>query len=486
MLGAAALAVAALTPVVVAVPAVAAPLPTARYALAAFGHDGGWRTDKHIRTLVDVTNDGRADIVGFGDDGVWTSVALGDGNFGPARFVLSAYGYNSGWRLGAHPRWVKDITNDGRADIIGIGTDGVYTAVGRGDGTFGDFRFVLARFGSAGRPVPSAFHVGDVNLDGRTDVYSFTNGRVDIALASGGGLYSAPYLASSEFTVDRFDFGHFKLANIGGDARPDILSIRHVPGIAPMSTIARPDGTYGTSQTSTSNQDQSGNAIFQVADVTGDGYGDAVRFGQDANTYTGRAIGAGTFTTFGVGVGHFGYNNGTGYGTSTQPSPSLGDVTDDGRADIVGFSAAGVMSAVARTDGTFAPARRVNADFGSGRGWTVANHPRLLADITGEGASDVVGFGNPGVFVALANGTGGFTGGPEVATVPSLRGLTYDAALSRLGAEGLRVGSIRGVVDRSCNFIDRVMSSSPAAGTELAVGSAVTLSIGERPPTPCP
>ncbi|NKE61919.1 PASTA domain-containing protein [Lentzea sp. PSKA42] len=478
-----AVALAALLP---AMPAAAAPIPTAKYALAAFGHDQGWRTERHIRTLTDVTRDGKADIVGFGEDGVWTSIALGDGNFTQPRRVLTAYGYNSGWRIGTHPRWVTDITNDGLADLVGIGSDGVWTAVGNGDGTFGTFSYVLAAFGSTGRPSPMSLHVADANLDGRTDIYAFSNGRVDVALASGAGNYSAPYLASTEFTSDRFDFNHFKLANIGGDARPDILSIRHLPGIAPMSTIARADGTYGTSQTSTSNPDQSGNAIFRVADVTGDGYADAVRFGNDVNTYTGRAIGAGTFTTFGVGVAHFGYNNGTGYGTATQPSPSLGNISNDNRADIVGFSSSGVMSAVSRGDGTFAPARRVNADFGSGRGWTVAQHPRLLADVTGEGWADVVGFGNAGVFVGLSNGSGGFGGGPEVAIVPSLRGLLYDQAVTRLAAEGLRVGSIRGVPDRTCENIDRVLSSNPSAGTEVAVGTAVTLSIGERPPTPCP
>ena len=484
MLGAAALAATAVLAAVV--PASAAPIPTAKHALAAFGHDHGWRTDKHIRTLVDVTRDGKADIVAFGDDGVWTSIALGGGNFSQPRYVLAAYGYNSGWRIGTHPRWVADITNDGFGDLVGIGFEGVWTAVGNGDGTFGEFRYVLNAFGSNGRPGPMSLQVADANVDGRTDIYAFSNGRVDVALASGGGNYAAPYLASTEFTLDRFDFNHFKLANIGGDARPDILSIRYLPGAAPMSTIARADGTYGTSQTSTNNADQSGNAIFRTADITGDGYADAVRFGNDVNTYTGRAIGAGTFTTFGVGVGHFGYNNGAGYGTATQPSPSIGNISNDNRADIVGFSSTGVFSATSRGDGTFNAARRVNADFGSGRGWTVSQHPRLLADVTGEGWADVVGFGNAGVYVGLANGSGGFTGGPEVATVPSMRGLTYDQARARLTAEGLRVASIRGVVDRSCEYIDKVMSSNPSAGTELAVGSGVTLSIGERPPTPCP
>ena len=32
---------------------------------------GGWRVDRHPRFLADLTGDGRADIVGFGDAGVW-------------------------------------------------------------------------------------------------------------------------------------------------------------------------------------------------------------------------------------------------------------------------------------------------------------------------------------------------------------------------------------------------------------------------------
>ena len=80
----------------------------------------------------------------------------------------------------------------------------------------------------------------------------------------------------------------------------------------------------------------------------------------------------------------------------------------------MGFGSNGVVSAVARGDGTFGPPKLVNAEFGSERGWTVAQHPRLLADVTGEGFAEVVGFGNKGVFVAIADGAGGFGGGGTV------------------------------------------------------------------------
>ena len=44
-----------------------------------FGYNaGGWRVENHPRLLADVTADGRADIVGFGNAGVW--VSLNNGN----------------------------------------------------------------------------------------------------------------------------------------------------------------------------------------------------------------------------------------------------------------------------------------------------------------------------------------------------------------------------------------------------------------------
>jgi hypothetical protein len=40
-----------------------------------------WFVDRHPRLLADITGDGRADIVAFGDTGVWTAISNGDGTF---------------------------------------------------------------------------------------------------------------------------------------------------------------------------------------------------------------------------------------------------------------------------------------------------------------------------------------------------------------------------------------------------------------------
>ena len=119
----------------------------AAFGLVGFEANAGWRSGDHPRFTVDLTGDGRADIVGFGDDGVWTALGNGDGGFQPAKFVLSGFNMNQGWRVDQHPRFLADLTGDGRADIVGFGDDGVWTALGNGDGGFQPAKFVLADFG---------------------------------------------------------------------------------------------------------------------------------------------------------------------------------------------------------------------------------------------------------------------------------------------------------------------------------------------------
>ena len=102
-----------------------------------FGYDaGGWQVDKHPRFVVDLNGDGCADIVGFGDAGVWTALGNGDGTFQEPQFVLGNYGYNQDWRVDKHPRFLAVLTSSGFPDIVGFAQDGVWVALGNGDGTF--------------------------------------------------------------------------------------------------------------------------------------------------------------------------------------------------------------------------------------------------------------------------------------------------------------------------------------------------------------
>ncbi|MBK8260336.1 MAG: VCBS repeat-containing protein [Nannocystis sp.] len=141
--------------------------------------------------LADLTGDGRADIIGFGDGGVWVSLNQGDGTFREPTKVLSFFGARSeagGWTSARHIRTLADLTGDGRPDIVGFGEHGVWVALNNGDGTFQQPVQVLSQFGASsnaggwlgGHPRMLA----DLNGDGRRDILGFANAGVITASRS--------------------------------------------------------------------------------------------------------------------------------------------------------------------------------------------------------------------------------------------------------------------------------------------------------------
>jgi len=72
--------------------------------------------------------------------------------------------------------------------------------------------------------------------------------------------------------------------------------------------------------------------------------------------------------------------------------------------------------------------------------------------------------------------------------VPNVKGLTAAGARSALQAAGLTLGSVSYATDWLCNDIGRVLNQNPPAGATVYYGSAVGITIGQRPPPPrlCP
>ncbi|GAB2923782.1 FG-GAP-like repeat-containing protein [Streptomyces sp. NPDC058869] len=274
-------------------------------ALKAFGHGkqaGEWLADKHPRFLADTTGDGRIDIVGCHDDGVWISLQAEDGTFTPLpeEPALRAFGHDEeagGWRVARHPRYLADTTGDGRLDVIGCHDDGLWVSLQAEDGTYAEPLYVLDEFG---------VEQGWRSADGYPRfVVGATEGRAAYVIGFG-----------------------------------------------------------------------------QQGVVVAHGRGD------------------GTFEPARLVLNDFGRAQGW---TGRKHLRLLADLTGDGTPDIVGFGDEGVWVAHALSDGRFDQAQLVCRGFGYGDAagaWRVDRHPRFLADLTGDGRADIVGFGGPGVYVA--------------------------------------------------------------------------------------
>jgi hypothetical protein len=77
---------------------------------------------------------------------------------------------------------------------------------------------------------------------------------------------------------------------------------------------------------------------------------------------------------------------------------------------------------------------------------------------------------------------------PPPVLVPDVRNDSVHEAGQVLAAADLTVGQITNVLDQTCNNIGTVLGQNPDPGTSVQAGSAVSLSIGQKPPPPfqCP
>jgi len=204
--------------------------------IAAFGPGaGGWSSDDtYPRRVADVNGDHLADIVGFAQNGVWVALATGEGNFAQPSFELPAFGVNAGGWSGddTYPRKVADINGDGRADIIGFGQAGVYVSLATGDGHFAAPTFELPAFGTGAGSWSSddtyPRELADVSGDGRADIIGFGQAGVYVSLATGDGHFAAPTFELPEFGTSAGGWSSDdtyprRVADVNGDGMADIV-----------------------------------------------------------------------------------------------------------------------------------------------------------------------------------------------------------------------------------------------------------------------
>ena len=331
---------------------------------------GGWMTNtRYPRSLVDINNDGKVDIVGFGEAEVYAALGDGQGGFGAVAPVAGLSGFTpavGGWNSNdRYPRMFADVNKDGFIDAVGFGEANGFVALGQANGTFGPMtpNAGLSALTSKGGGWTSndrypRFLV-DVNGDNNIDVVGFGDNHAFVALGDGNG-----------------NFGQ-------------------------LNQIAGLDGFTNRGGGWTSND------VFprMFADVDGDGRMDIIGFGWE-KVWVSLGNGDGTFQTMKGVVGNFTAGAGGWVNSATYPR-FVSDMNGDGMADLVGFGEAGIYVALATGGGNFASPQLVFNNLGHGPaagGWTNNDlYLRLVGDLNNDGMSDIVGFGESGIY-DLMNG----------------------------------------------------------------------------------
>ena len=260
--------------------------------LADFSYvNGGWRVDKHIRFMADIRNTGRADIVGFGETGVVVSRNNGGGNFSPVTLAVADFGYSGGWRLDKHLRFLVNVTGNGRLDIVGFGENQVLIGRNNGDGTFQRGQSVVNNFcynAGGWRIEKHPRFLADLTGDGRADLIGCGDAGVYVSLNNGSGAFGPVTLAVSDFGYSTGGWRVEKhprfVADLTGNKRGDIV------GFGDSGVFVAINNGNGTFQPVKRVIDNFGyNQGWRVEkhprfvlDVTGDGCADIIGFGENS------------------------------------------------------------------------------------------------------------------------------------------------------------------------------------------------------------
>jgi len=311
----------------------------------------------------DLDGDGRADVCGRGSAGIYCALSSGS-DFGPTSLWIAAFSDAGGWSAGPELYSTirfPDVNGDHRADVCGRGSAGIYCGLGTGS-SFGAATLWLPEFSDAGSWSAGPQYYGtidfpDVNGDGKADVCGRGGPGIYCALSSGSG-FAPTTLWRAEFS----DAG-------GWNAGPEYYS-----------TIRFPD-------------------------VNGDGKADVCGRG-GPGVYCALSSGS-SFAPAALWLSEFtdaaGWNSGAGY-YSTMRFP---DINGDGKADICARGASGIRCAL--SSGTsFAPTALWLSEFTDAGGWndTPAYYSTIaFADLDGDHRADLCGRGAPGIYCALSSGT---------------------------------------------------------------------------------
>lgn len=207
--------------------------------LGSFGADDGWTEDRYPRTLADVNGDGLQDIVGFGYAGTWVAYGEENNTLTGAALEVRDFGWAQSWRVDKHPRKLADVNGDGTADVVGFGNAGVYVSYGVPDAALTAPSLEVRDFGwdQGWRVEKHPRELARANSDATADIVGFGNAGTYVAYGQPDGTFTGASLRLRNFGWDQgWSVGVFprELADVNGDGRAEVVGFGYFDPVVKM------------------------------------------------------------------------------------------------------------------------------------------------------------------------------------------------------------------------------------------------------------
>lgn len=346
--------------------------------------------------------------VRFGTVHAWTAVNGPFSDVDADGSYSSSAAYYGSLRLG-------DVDGDGRADLCGRRSDGVYCALNDGAGSFGDpSRFTDQFSDELGWNVESrgmTLMLGDVDGDGRADVCGRDTDAIRCAtsrlsvpplyLGSDGHPWTASFSDANGWGAGAEYYGSLRLADADGDGYADVC------GRGPKGIVCAVNDRNGGFRDAVT---WLGTEFLDAHGWSQEKYGMTIEFGDINGDGRVDVCGRGTHAVF-CAVGNerhdgfehprvwsmrtdFSDTDGWGVGRARYGTIRLADVNGDGYADLCGRSSTGIVCGFSNGL-AFDRAHRVLPQDFTDDGWAPAPYGMtpMFGDLDADGAADICGRG---------------------------------------------------------------------------------------------
>jgi hypothetical protein len=288
-----------------------------------------------------------------------------------------------------------DVNGDGLTDLVQIWSGGVNTWISNGNGTYVVHNPFLP-FPNYNTTAGIQWVTGDFNGDGKTDLAEIWSGGVNVWFSNGDGTYSVenPFLPSVGYdmtnalqwlTGDFTGNGKTDLAEITDNGV--VLWISNGNGQFTVEPAYLPYGSYDMT-----------NGEFLAGDFNGNDKTDLVHiWSGGVNTWF--SNGDGTFNVSGTYLPFSNYSMTSGFYWK------VGDVTGNGKDDLLHMWSGGVNTWISNGDGTYTVAN----PYKPFSNYNMTGGTWQFADVNGDGKMDLLHIWSGGVNTWISNGDGTYT-----------------------------------------------------------------------------